>query len=136
MFIFAISINYQIFKKSTYPLFFRVINSDDTMEDLALPLAKENSNDEDKADEINLEGRRIVDINHIFKSIKSINHSPFDCTFNNLTFSHEVRNGFISSFYFTCNFCHQKEVIHSEAPCTKFNTNIAMVTAAVNIGQG
>jgi len=78
------------------------------MEDLALPLAMENSNDEDKADEINLEGRRIVDINHIFKSIKSINHSPFDCTFNNLTFSHEVRNGFISSFYFTCNFCHQK----------------------------
>lgn len=106
------------------------------MEDLALPLVMENSNDEDKADEINLEGRRIVDINHIFKSIKSINHSPFGCTFNNLTFSHEVRNGFISSFYFTCNFCHQKEVIHSEAACTKFNTNIAMVTAAVNIGQG
>ncbi|KAL4118939.1 hypothetical protein QTP88_011817 [Uroleucon formosanum] len=47
-----------------------VINSDDTMEDLVLPLVVENSNDEDKADEINLEGRRIVDINHIFKSIK------------------------------------------------------------------
>ncbi|KAL4126281.1 hypothetical protein QTP88_010504 [Uroleucon formosanum] len=114
----------------------KVINSDDIMEDLALPLAVENSNDENKADEINLEGRRIVDINYIFKSIKSINHSAFGCTFNNLTFSHEVRNGFISSFYFTCNFCHQKEVIHSEAPCTKFNTNIAMVTAAINIGQG
>ncbi|KAF0709656.1 Uncharacterized protein FWK35_00027600, partial [Aphis craccivora] len=48
----------------------QVINSDDTIEDLALPLAMENSNDEDKAEEINLEGRRIVDINHIFKSIK------------------------------------------------------------------
>jgi len=106
------------------------------MEDLALPLAMKNNNDEDKTDEINLEGRGIVDINHIFKSIQLINYSAFGCTFNNLNCIHEVRNGFISSFYFTCNFSHQKEVIHSEAPCTKLNTNIAIVTAAVNIGQG
>lgn len=85
--------------------------------------------------DLKIEGRRIVDINCIFNSIKSFSH-PLGCTFKNLIFTHEIRNGCFSSFYFKCNFCLQKEVIHSEEPGTTFNTNIAMVSAVVNIGQG
>lgn len=48
----------------------------------------------EKVDEIKLEGRRMVDINYLFKSIQLISHAPFDCAFNNLVFSHEVRNGY------------------------------------------
>lgn len=103
-------------------------------EDLALPL---DLNQSDNLADVKLEGRRIVDINYIFNSIKSISHNnPFECTFKNLIFTHEIRNKCISSFYFKCNICNQKEVIHSEEPSNRFNTNIAIVTAAMNTGQG
>ncbi|KAL4141997.1 hypothetical protein QTP88_004529 [Uroleucon formosanum] len=102
-------------------------------EDLALPL---DLNQSGNLADVKLEGRRIVDINYIFNSIKSISHNPLECTFKNLIFTREIRNGCISSFYFKCNICSQKEVIHSEEPSNRFNTNIAIVTAAVNTGQG
>lgn len=101
-------------------------------EDLALSL---DLNQSCNLADVKLEGRRIVDINYIFNTIKSFSH-PFGCTFKNLIFTHEIRNGCISSFYFKCNFCNQIEVIHSEDPANKFNTNLAIVSAAVNIGQG
>lgn len=101
--------------------------------DLASPL---DLNQNGNLVDVKLEGRRIVDINYIFNSIKSFLHDPFGCTFKNLIFTHEIRNGYISSFYFKCNFCNQKEVIHSEDPNNRMNINTAIVTAAVNIGQG
>lgn len=101
-------------------------------EDLALPLVMNHSED---VEEIKPQGRPIVDINYVFNTIKSISH-PFGCTFKNFIFTHEVRNGCISSFYFKCNFCNQKDVIHSEEPANTFNTNTAMVTSTVNTGQG
>ncbi|KAL4152676.1 hypothetical protein QTP88_000509 [Uroleucon formosanum] len=107
-------------------------NMNDT-EDLALPL---DLNQSGNLADVKLEGRRIVDINYIFNSIKLISHNPLECTFKNLIFTHKIRNGCISSFYFKCNICSQKEVIHSEEPSNRFNTNIAIVTAVVNTGQG
>lgn len=91
-------------------------------EDLALPLVMNQSED---VEEIKRQGRRIVDINYVFNSIKSISHA-FECTFKNFVFTHEVRNGCISSFYFKYNFCNQKEIrLHSEEPGNTFNTNIS-----------
>jgi hypothetical protein len=62
------------------------------MEDLALPLVVDQS---DNVVKVKPEGRRIVDINYIFNSIKSFSH-PFGCTFKNFIFTHEIRNGCIS----------------------------------------
>lgn len=85
----------------------------------------------------NLEGRRIVNIKHIFDSIQSINHKGFECTFLDLEFTKEKRVGFFSTFYFICKVCGMKENIHSEYPSDgKLNINMAIVSAVVNTGQG
>lgn len=80
-----------------------------------------------------LEGRRFVNIKHVFESIKSIKHEGFDCTFSDLEFSNEIRKGFLSIFLFTCKVRNKKEIIYSENP-TDSVININM--AVVNIGQG
>ncbi|KAL5245931.1 hypothetical protein ACI65C_013339 [Semiaphis heraclei] len=81
-----------------------------------------------------LEGRRFVNIKHIFESIKSIKHLGFDCTFSDLEFTNEIRKGFLSIFLFTCKVCSKKEKIYSENPSDNIiNINMA---AVVNTGQG
>lgn len=79
-----------------------------------------------------------MDIKHIFKSLKNINHSPFDCTFQNLIFVKEKRNGFFSEFFFKCNFCNKIEIISSEPKDhdVSLSINTAIVMATVNTGQG
>ncbi|KAL4101104.1 hypothetical protein QTP88_021124 [Uroleucon formosanum] len=66
-----------------------------------------------------LNGRRIVDISYLFKSISSVCHTPFDCSFKNLIFSHEI------------------QIIYSEPPILneKLTVNAAAVTAMLNTGQ-
>ncbi|KAL5238353.1 hypothetical protein ACI65C_005763 [Semiaphis heraclei] len=84
-----------------------------------------------------LEGRRFVNIKHIFESIKSIKHLGFDCTFSDLEFTNEIRKGFLSIFLFTCKVCSKKEKIYSENPSDNIiNINMAVVSAVVNTGQG
>jgi len=97
---------------------------------------------DDKSTEINnslrnIEGRRFVNIRHIFESIQSIKHVGFDCTFSDLEFTNEIRKGFFSIFVFTCKICGKKENIYSENPSDSIiNINMAVVSAVVNIGQG
>lgn len=86
-----------------------------------------------------LEGRRIVDITHIFKSMQSIYHKGFDCTFRDLEFLSEIRKGYLSIFQFKCKICGLKQNISSENEnneCNNININIAIVSATVNTGQG
>jgi len=84
----------------------------------------------------NLEGRRIVNIRHIFESIQSINHKGFECSFCDLEFCKEGRKGFVSIFYFTCKICGIKVTIDSEKNDNGININMAIVSSIVNIGQG
>ncbi|KAE9534064.1 hypothetical protein AGLY_008800 [Aphis glycines] len=85
-----------------------------------------------------LNGRRLVNIRYIFESIQSIKHQGFDCTFHDLEFTKEKRKGFFSTFCFTCKLCGLKETINSEDPSDNINinTNVAVVSAVVNTGQG
>lgn len=86
-----------------------------------------------------LEGRRIVDIKHLFNSLQSIHHQGFNCTFRDLEFLNEIRKGYLSTFQFKCKVCSIKENINSEDEiCNSKNVNInmAIVSATVNTGQG
>jgi len=84
-----------------------------------------------------LEGRRIVDLKHIFQSLQSIHHLGFDCSFKDLEFVKENRKGYYSTFQFICKVCGLKEQIHSEnVKGDNININMAIVSATVNAGQG
>jgi len=84
-----------------------------------------------------LDGRRIINIAYVFEKISKINHQPFDCTFKNLVFVGEKRNGLYSEYIFNCTMCRKKEVIESEDPNTSLmDVNTTAVTAAINSGQG
>lgn len=84
-----------------------------------------------------LDGRRIINIAYFFEKTSKINHQPFDCTFKNLVFVKENRNGFYSEFLFNCTICNTNEIIESENPNTSLmDVNTASVTALVNSGQG
>lgn len=53
-----------------------------------------------------LNGRRIVDIGHIFNEIQNSRHSGgFGCSFLDMIFKREEINGFFSIFYFHCKMC-------------------------------
>lgn len=84
-----------------------------------------------------LNGRRIINIAYFFERISKINHHPFDCSFKNLIFVEEKKNGFYSEFVFVCTICNTKEIIESENPNTLLmDVNKAFVTALVNSDQG
>lgn len=80
-------------------------------------------------------GRRLVDIMFLFNSIKNIDHHPFNCSFKNLIFIKEIRNGFFSKFVFKCNICNTSETISNEEEVTT-SVNSDIVSAVVNTGQG
>jgi len=84
-----------------------------------------------------LEGRRIVDLKHIFQSLQSIQHLGFDCSFRDLEFVRENRKGYYSTFQFNCKVCGSKEQIDSEnVKGENVNINMAIVSTTVNAGQG
>lgn len=82
-------------------------------------------------------GRRIVDIQHIFNTIATIKHHPFDCTFLNLRLIKEIQSGFLSEFHFICEICYKEEVVRTE-PFTDelVPINLAIVASTVHNGQG
>lgn len=84
-----------------------------------------------------LQGRRVVDIGFLFKTIKNIKHNMFDCSFSDLKLINEKRNGFLSTFFFKCNVCGSTEKIYSEDPEFKgLNINTSITSAILNTGQG
>lgn len=88
------------------------------------------------------EGRRIVDIAHLFRSQQGISkHSPFYCTFQDMEFVSERRIGPASSFTFQCKMCNRKDVIMSETSAKEATTpsmdvTPAAVSCAIAVGCG
>ncbi|KAL4122792.1 hypothetical protein QTP88_015067 [Uroleucon formosanum] len=86
-----------------------------------------------------LTGRRIVDICHIFKQIQKIVHDDrFGCSFVNMEFISENRNGFFSKFKFVCQMCKTTAIISSdskEESRLPINEAITNGTVAIGIGQ-
>ncbi|KAL4153925.1 hypothetical protein QTP88_001758 [Uroleucon formosanum] len=81
-----------------------------------------------------LEGRRIVDLKHVFQSLQSIQHLGFDCSFRDLEFAKENRKGYYSTLHFNCKVCGLKEQIDSEnVNGENVNINMAIVSSLVEI---
>ncbi|XP_050053438.1 uncharacterized protein LOC126549075 [Aphis gossypii] len=86
-----------------------------------------------------LNGRRIVDIGHIFNEIQNSGHSGgFGCSFLDMIFKREEKNGFFSFFYFHCKICGIEKKISSENPnnfeCIPINKAVVNATLAIGIG--
>lgn len=85
-----------------------------------------------------VEGRRIVDIMHIFNQIINSNHCiGLGCSFIDSVLIKEVRLGYSSSWLFKCRMCNKMNTIYSEKKeldCIPINTAIVSGTCAVGIG--
>ncbi|XP_060861794.1 uncharacterized protein LOC132938802, partial [Metopolophium dirhodum] len=86
----------------------------------------------------NLVGRRIVDIAYIFEQIKKNRHSGgTDCSFLDMIFKSEIRNGYTSSFKFQCQICSIESIIHSENPKESYiPINKSLVNGSIAAGIG
>ncbi|XP_050054014.1 uncharacterized protein LOC126549304 isoform X7 [Aphis gossypii] len=87
-----------------------------------------------------LNGRRIVDIGHIFNEIQNIRHSGgLGCSFSDMIFKREEINGYFSIFYFHCKICGIEKQISSEntknIECIPINKAIVNSTVAIGIGH-
>lgn len=85
-----------------------------------------------------LNGRRIVDIGHIFNEIQNSRHSGgFGCSFLDMIFKREEKQGYFSIFYFHCKMCGIEKKITSENTnnfeCIPINK--AVVNATIAIGN-
>jgi len=86
--------------------------------------------------EINITGRRIVNIVHLFYQIKNVeNHEPFDCGFKDMILIGERKFGFKSIFHFKCSMCSIKKYISTESE-EFMNINTLAVAGVMNIGGG
>ncbi|XP_050060068.1 uncharacterized protein LOC126551242 [Aphis gossypii] len=86
-----------------------------------------------------LNGRRIVDIGHIFNEIQNIRHSGgLGCSFSDMIFKREEINGYFSIFYFHCKMCGIEKQISSEntknIECIPINKAVVNSTKAIGIG--
>ncbi|KAE9521998.1 hypothetical protein AGLY_017603 [Aphis glycines] len=86
-----------------------------------------------------LNGRRIVDIGHIFNEIQNIRHSGgLGCSFSDMIFKREEINGYFSIFYFHCKMCGIEKQISSEntknIECIPINKAVVNSTIAIGIG--
>lgn len=85
---------------------------------------------------IEINGRRIVNILHLFEEIKNIdNHEPFDCSFKNMFIIGEKRLGFKSIFTFKCKMCLIKNSVSTENN-DFMPINTSVVVGVLNIGCG
>ncbi|CAI6355909.1 unnamed protein product [Macrosiphum euphorbiae] len=103
-------------------------------------LLVESTNDEESVVLERLEGRRIVDINHLFEQIKKIRHEPFNCSFVDMVFISETRKGYMSVFTFKCKMCNiiskiTSEMLNNTAPYLPINKAIVNGSLAIGIGQ-
>lgn len=85
-----------------------------------------------------ISGRRFVDIAHLLKSLKSLQHEGFGCSFFNMDIISEKRLGFASVYTVKCSVCNKVDTVSTEKleDESKMNVNLAAVSATVSIGAG
>lgn len=83
-----------------------------------------------------LEGRRIVNISHLFSQIQNSRHGKLECSFLDMEFLTEHRRGCSSTFKFRCKMCGIKSIITSEndQDSNFLSINKALVNGSIAIG--
>lgn len=94
---------------------------------------------EDEEQEVQLEGKRIVDINFFFQALKYAsnpdNHDPgMGCTFQNLVIFDETRNGLSSRIKMKCTMCNYR--FNIDTNCDHISVNQKAVLGIMSIGLG
>ncbi|KAF2888805.1 hypothetical protein ILUMI_17368, partial [Ignelater luminosus] len=93
------------------------------------------------SDNLEVCGRRIVNVEHLFKQIfnSSVGHEPFNCNITNMYLTKERRVGLICIFYLKCKVCGLKQTLETDVlgRSTKdMDINLATTLAAVSTGIG
>ncbi|XP_050519213.1 uncharacterized protein LOC126893255 [Diabrotica virgifera virgifera] len=90
----------------------------------------------DSDSKINLEGRRILDIQYFLDSLILIsNHAPhFGCSLQNLKVTKETRFGLASKITFKCNMCLSTETVTTVEDFEEINKSA--VFGITNVGSG
>lgn len=86
-------------------------------------------------DKPDITGRRIVDIQHLFASLKSLKHNGFGCSFFDIYIVGEKRVGLNSIFFTKCQVCNVKNKFTTE-PHDSVDINKAAVCGILAIGAG
>lgn len=83
-----------------------------------------------------LEGRRIVNISHLFSQIQNSRHANLQCSFLDMQFLTEQRKGYSSTFKFRCKMCGITSIITSENEhdSNYLPINKALVNGSIAIG--
>ncbi|KAK4887261.1 hypothetical protein RN001_003532 [Aquatica leii] len=84
-------------------------------------------------DEVNITGRRIVDLQYFLKQLKSLKHEGFGCSFFDMAIISEKIEGFCSIISFRCLVCNMIESIRTEHSNV---INLAVVSGALASGVG
>ncbi|CAG9818120.1 unnamed protein product [Phaedon cochleariae] len=89
-----------------------------------------------KFEEIDLEGRRIVDIQYFIDSLKLIaDHAPhMGCTLNNMKVVGEYMNGFSSEIKFKCNMCSETRTVTTVYDHADINSSAIMGVTTMGSG--
>ncbi|KAF2884783.1 hypothetical protein ILUMI_21390 [Ignelater luminosus] len=81
--------------------------------------------------------RRIVDITHLFESLKSLRHEEFGCSFFDIDIISEKRFGLRSVFNTKCKVCNIKETLSTErVDGEHVDINKAAVSGLFAVGGG
>jgi hypothetical protein len=83
-----------------------------------------------------LTGLRIVDINHLFLTLKSIKHQGFDCSFYDVDIINEKRYGLKSYFSYKCTICGLEGTFSSEPDTDSSEINKLAVCGIIAMGAG
>ncbi|KAF5282910.1 hypothetical protein FQA39_LY17446 [Lamprigera yunnana] len=85
---------------------------------------------EEPQESFDFTGRRIVDIQYLFKCLQSLKHEGFNSTFSNEEITNEKRIGFCSIFTSKCKMCNKVDTLSTEDPAKE---QLDVATAAVSV---
>lgn len=87
-------------------------------------------------EEVNLSGRRVVDINHVLKQLQIISSHPNKCTMGKYKLKKEYLSGLFSKWTFWCDNCEKEFVVTSVPPNQEEEVNDALSWGAMSVGVG
>lgn len=83
-----------------------------------------------------LKGKRIVDVEHVFKQFEILASRPKTCTMGRYKLQKENRNGLFTTWTFYCDNCEKEYNVTSTPTDEKHDVNDALAWGSMSIGIG